>query len=180
MRPAARKHCYCFNAVIMKSRSMLLKHLHWTQTCQTSVCRFNNYYYFVSNNCVMRTLRRHLLLIAPTDIIGIWIGNVMFFARFWQSLTVCHDQIAMKNFLPVLPDISYEVDEDDDTTVKVIRLVKVQVNHWYLSIYLTYTFNLMWDSECIGFRRNYEVSKWCVESICQMRFLNNVNYLGNK
>ena len=47
-----------------------------------------------------------------------------FILCFLQSFMMCHDQIALKNFMPVLPDIPHEVDEDDDATVKVIRLVK--------------------------------------------------------
>ena len=34
-----------------------------------------------------------------------------------------HDQVAEKEFLPRLPDIAHEVDEDDES-VKVVRLVK--------------------------------------------------------
>ncbi len=34
-----------------------------------------------------------------------------------------HDQIAIKDYIPSLPDIPHEVDEDEES-VKVIRLVK--------------------------------------------------------
>jgi hypothetical protein len=41
-----------------------------------------------------------------------------------QSMITCHDHVAGNCLQPMLPEIPYEVDEDDDATVKVIRLVK--------------------------------------------------------
>lgn len=40
-----------------------------------------------------------------------------------QSLLLAHDQIATKDFEPLLPDIPHEVDEDEES-VKIVRLVK--------------------------------------------------------
>ena len=36
---------------------------------------------------------------------------------------MAHDHVAAKDFLPQLPDIAHEVDEDEES-VKVVRLVK--------------------------------------------------------
>ena len=41
----------------------------------------------------------------------------------FQALLEAHDQVEEKEFLPRLPDIAHEVDEDDES-VKVVRLVK--------------------------------------------------------
>ena len=41
----------------------------------------------------------------------------------YKALLEAHDQIAVKDFLPQLPEIPYEVDEDEES-VKVVRLVK--------------------------------------------------------
>lgn len=44
----------------------------------------------------------------------------------FQSLLDAHDQVACKDFLPRLPDIPHEVDEDDGLCVKIVQLVKGQ------------------------------------------------------
>ena len=40
-----------------------------------------------------------------------------------QALLEAHDAVAARRFLPELPDIAHEVDEDEES-VKVVRLVK--------------------------------------------------------
>jgi hypothetical protein len=42
-----------------------------------------------------------------------------------QALLEAHDQITTKDFMyqPVLPDVPYSVDEDEES-VKIVRLVK--------------------------------------------------------
>jgi len=35
-----------------------------------------------------------------------------------------HDEVAEKNFVTCLPEIPYEVDEDDDAAVKIVQLIK--------------------------------------------------------
>ena len=41
-----------------------------------------------------------------------------------QALLSAHDQVAVKSFIPHLPEIAHEVDEDDEASVKIVRLVK--------------------------------------------------------
>ena len=41
-----------------------------------------------------------------------------------QALLSAHDQVAVKSFIPNLPEIAHEVDEDDEASVKIVRLVK--------------------------------------------------------
>ena len=42
-----------------------------------------------------------------------------------KALLQCHDMVANKEFASKLPEVPYEVDEDD-VSVKVVRLVKKQ------------------------------------------------------
>lgn len=42
----------------------------------------------------------------------------------FKAFAKAYDQIAAKDFQPRLPDIPYEVDEDDDIAVKIVRIVK--------------------------------------------------------
>ena len=41
----------------------------------------------------------------------------------FQALLDTHDRVASKEFQPILPDIPFEVDEDEES-VKIVRLVK--------------------------------------------------------
>ena len=47
----------------------------------------------------------------------------IYVCHLFQALFDAHDQVAAKDFLPQLPDIAHEVDEDEES-VKVVRLVK--------------------------------------------------------
>ena len=40
-----------------------------------------------------------------------------------QSLFSVHDKISQKDYVPKLPELPYEVDEDEET-VKIVQLVK--------------------------------------------------------
>jgi len=41
-----------------------------------------------------------------------------------EAVMFAHDEVAEKNFVTCLPEIPYEVDEDDDAAVKIVQLVK--------------------------------------------------------
>lgn len=42
----------------------------------------------------------------------------------FRSLLNAHDRVARKEFEPCLPEVPYEVDEDDGSAVKIVRLIK--------------------------------------------------------
>ncbi|XP_023237890.1 MAGUK p55 subfamily member 7 isoform X1 [Centruroides vittatus] len=42
---------------------------------------------------------------------------------YFKAFITAHDQVARKEFLPILPEVPYEVDEEEET-VKIVQLVK--------------------------------------------------------